>query len=79
MEGHVNEELVLEELKEIKTDVKSIKDCLYPGNGKPGLCARVGALEQFIGAVKRLSWLCIGGILTIVTAAIAFNVFHIKL
>ena len=74
----MNEELVLKELREIKADVKEIKNCLF-GSSKPGICARVGALELFQSTVKRLLWLVIGGILTIVTAAVAWNLLHITL
>jgi hypothetical protein len=73
-----NDELILLELKDIKEDVRGIQSCLN-GNGKPGLCTRMAAVEAMTGTIKRIMWLIIGGILTVVTSAFAASIFHIKI
>jgi hypothetical protein len=73
------EEMILQELSEIKADIKDIKKCLYIGNGKPSLCSRLDQVENVTGSLKRLMWIIIGGVATISTSWIALNLFHVKL
>ena len=77
MESNMENALILEELRELKQDIKEIKTCLF-GNGKTGICTRLTLLETFQNSAKRLLWIVIGSILTIATAAVAMA-WNVKL
>jgi hypothetical protein len=74
-----NDELILLEIKDIHERVKEIHDFMFVGNGKPGLCTRMEAVEATTATIKRLMWLVIAGIITIVTSSVAMNLLHIKI
>ena len=75
----MNEELILTELREMMEDIKAIKAALYETNGTPGVLSRLRMVENTVGAIKRVIWLCVGGAVTILTTIISLNVFHIKI
>lgn len=72
-------EIILNELKELKEDIRAIKSALYEADGSPGICTRLRLVEQSVGAIKRAIWLCLGGIITVGITFISVNVFHIQL
>jgi hypothetical protein len=75
----MNEELILQELNEIKSDIKEIKKCLFMGNGHPSVCSRLDAVEGVTGSIKRFMWIIVAGMGTIATSWVALNILHIKL
>jgi hypothetical protein len=75
----MNEELILQEIKEMHEDITAIKHALYETNGAAGMCTRLRMVENSVGVMKRLFWLIAGGAITIGTTLVAINVFGIKL
>jgi hypothetical protein len=75
----MNEELILNEIKDIKEDIRAIKECLFMGNGKPSICTRLAQVETVTKTLTRSLWLVIGGVVTITTSWFALNILHIKL
>ena len=67
----MDENLILDELKEIKDDVKEIKTALYVGNGKPSLMQRVADVEKVSDGIKRVVWLIVGALMITATGVIA--------
>lgn len=75
----MNEELILTELREIRAEISAIKSAMYETDGRPGVLSRLRLAESAIGSIKRLAWLVVSGLVTILMTVVACDFFHVKL